>query len=284
MEYSYKQNLKQGVIQGNEYGVKQEVKYGEKQEVKYGVKQKEKQSVKQKVKQSARQKVKQSVKQKVKQRAFDYSSGSFYYYIEKIFDLAALSLLWIITCLPLITIGAATSAFYYTTVKVIRRDKGYLAREYFHSFKQNFKSGSILWIITATISFLLQLNVGILYANSEGLIGLFFICFYTILAILIIGVMIYVFPILSRFTMKEGLYLKLALYITFRHLPITVILLIGFGIGVFILYYLPLLIIILPAGIMYFNSYLIEPILETVPFIETVPGTTQLENNSDNLG
>ena len=43
--------------------------------------------------------------------------------ISKTADILLLSALWFICCVPLITIGAATTALYYSCVKAVRRDK-----------------------------------------------------------------------------------------------------------------------------------------------------------------
>lgn len=51
--------------------------------------------------------------------------------ISKTADILLLSALWFICCVPLITIGAATTALYYSCVKAVRRDKGYLIRDFF---------------------------------------------------------------------------------------------------------------------------------------------------------
>ena len=42
--------------------------------------------------------------------------------LEKIADMFLLSVLWLICCIPIITIGTSTIALYYATVKVVRRE------------------------------------------------------------------------------------------------------------------------------------------------------------------
>ncbi len=181
--------------------------------------------------------------------------------MEKIFDTAALSVIWLIFCLPLITVGASTTALYYTVNKVIRQDRGYLLQEFMGSFRRNLKEGTILWIILGGISFLLQLNVGILYSRTDGLPGLFLITFYVILGVLVVGIGIYTFPVLSRFEMSAGWNLKLAMYMTFRYLPVTLLLLIMLAVSTVILYYLPIFIFVIPGAIMLIATYFMEPLL-----------------------
>ncbi len=200
-------------------------------------------------------------KTREKQRLFSYNTENIYACIEKVFDIAALSIIWLIFCLPIITIGASTAALYYTANKVIRQDRGYLSAEFFRAFKRNLKEGTVLFIILAGISFILQLNIGILDSLTNGLFGLFFICVYIILGVLVFGAAIYVFPVLSRFDMSVGWYLKLAMYMTFRYLPVTLVLLAVLAAGAGILYCLPVFILVLPAGIMLLTSHFMEPLL-----------------------
>ena len=66
--------------------------------------------------------------------------GSFVGTVEKIFDIMALGFLWILCSLPVITIGASTTALYYAMVKSVKNNDGYVTKEFFRSFKLNFYS------------------------------------------------------------------------------------------------------------------------------------------------
>ena len=57
--------------------------------------------------------------------------------LGKITDSLLLCLLYLLSCLPVITIGAATTALYYTTHKVLRCDRSYLWKEYKRAWKEN---------------------------------------------------------------------------------------------------------------------------------------------------
>ena len=57
-----------------------------------------------------------------------------------------LSVLWVISSLPLITIGAASSALYYAVVKAILNDEGTAWGNFWTGFRVNFKKATIIWI------------------------------------------------------------------------------------------------------------------------------------------
>ena len=79
--------------------------------------------------------------------------------LSKLFDIGWLSLIYVVFCVPLVTIGAATTSLYYVSAKVLRKDRGYVWSEFWHSFKLNFKPATLIWLIFAAIYGLLYFNV-----------------------------------------------------------------------------------------------------------------------------
>jgi uncharacterized membrane protein YesL len=193
---------------------------------------------------------------RTKRRLFE---GGLHGWMEKLFDAVALNLLWLLCSLPLVTIGASSTAFYYAMVKVIRGERGYLFGEFWRSFKLNFVKATLIWISFAVPVFLLLVNRNIA-ADMGGYFGLFLLCLYTLIAVLLLGVLMYVFPVLSRFHMTIPQVIKLSVYMCFRYLHYTLGLL-GIGAGAAAMYFQPLLVFCVPAGVLYCFSLLMEPLL-----------------------
>ena len=61
-------------------------------------------------------------------------------FMNKVGDIILLSILWIVCSLPVVTIGTAACAAYYTAAKVLRHHNGYVSKEFFRSFKRNFRA------------------------------------------------------------------------------------------------------------------------------------------------
>ena len=72
------------------------------------------------------------------------SDNPFWIGMGSIFDLFVLNLLWLLCCLPIVTIGPATAAFYYAMINLVRGEETYLSKDFFHSFRQNLKQGIFL--------------------------------------------------------------------------------------------------------------------------------------------
>lgn len=75
-------------------------------------------------------------------------------FIGKAVDILLLSILWLVLSLPVVTIGAASTALYYTMIKNVRRERGMLLKEFFCSFKLNFKQSTIMTLVLIGYLFL----------------------------------------------------------------------------------------------------------------------------------
>ena len=67
--------------------------------------------------------------------------------LGKLVDCVWVSILWVICCIPVFTIGASTTALYYTVHKSIRGDRGYTTRTFFGAFRDNFKAATLPYLI-----------------------------------------------------------------------------------------------------------------------------------------
>lgn len=92
-------------------------------------------------------------------------------FIGNLADFFLLSCLWYLCCLPVVTAGAATTALYYVTLKMARGQEGQLIPAFFHSFKQNLKQATALWVGYLAVGILLVLDLGDLPADQFGVCG-----------------------------------------------------------------------------------------------------------------
>lgn len=188
--------------------------------------------------------------------------SNFYTVMESAFDIMQMSILWLICCLPVITIGASTAALYYTVNKVWKNKKGYVAQEFFRAFRLNLKPGILLYGVLGAAMIVVQLNLGIVREKISGDIGIFFTMLYWLLLIILWGIQLYVFPLLSRFDMPAGWFLKVGIYMCFRHIGRTIMLLLVTALAFLAAYKLLLAIVILPFAAHYIYNILLEPVLQ----------------------
>ena len=144
--------------------------------------------------------------------------------LSKIFDMGFLTLIYLVFCIPIVTIGAATTSLYYVSAKVIRHNRSYVWREFWSSFKTNFVQSTIVWVVTAILMVLLFFNLRIVDVSGEAKGG-YLIGAYLAILFVMLCVSCYVYPIISRFGTRLSQILRLSLYCAFRHFLHTIVLL-----------------------------------------------------------
>ncbi|WP_313132529.1 YesL family protein [Anaerocolumna sp.] len=170
---------------------------------------------------------------------FSMDNGVFSF-LGKMWDILVISILWLLLCLPIVTIGPATTALYYTVVKVIRRERGYLFREFFHSFKMNFLNGMVLGIILMISYYILYIDFNFARALEEGSMKSILLAAFTAFSFIMLCGTVYVFPLLSRFTMGKLQILKTSFLMSVKHLPTTILMLLIVGVFAFIIWVQPI--------------------------------------------
>ncbi len=184
-------------------------------------------------------------------------------FLNKTADLVWLNILYIICCIPIITIGAATSALYYVTMKMTANEEGYITKSFFKAFKDNFKQATIIWLGAILVYFIFIMDFRFLI-TMEGTLGKVVYVLISAVAILFTFMMVYIFPLLAKFenTIKNSL--KNAFLISIRHFPYTILLIVGivapFVIMYFVTVLLPAYFIIVFSLIAYYTSHIYRKI------------------------
>lgn len=139
-----------------------------------------------------------------------------------------LNLLWFVCSIPIVTIGASTTALYYTTLKIVRGEEQYVARMFFRSFRENFRQSTTLWLILLAVGLFLAGDGYILYhlrASSAGAAAVFWTL---ILALVIVAgiaytiVLLFIFPLVASVSNTNLAMLKNSFLIGIRYLFCTI--------------------------------------------------------------
>lgn len=149
-------------------------------------------------------------------------------FLNKVTDLILLNAVYLICCIPVFTIGAATTALYYVCIVSIRQGDGYVIRRFFKSFKENFTQATVIWLIMLTVSLLMGFDL--LFWSRLGTVfsKVMFVLSATIAFMLFI-VCLYVFPVLAKLEGCIRTTIKNAAVFSAGYLPYTIILLVLTG-------------------------------------------------------
>lgn len=149
--------------------------------------------------------------------------NKFFETLEKISNIVILNFLYILFSIPIITIGASTTATYFVAMKIVANEEGYIFRTFIKSFKENFKISTIVWIMIMLVGGVLILDFHISNAISNSSISNVFKLILTMVSIIIIFNITYVFPIICKFDNSIKNTIINAILISIQNLPYTII-------------------------------------------------------------
>lgn len=159
-------------------------------------------------------------------------------FLNKVADLIWLNVLALICCIPVVTAGASLTALHYMTIKMVKKEEGYIARGFFKSFKQNFRQATVIW--------LLVLLAWLIVAGDLFILSRVQLSFSKALSVVIMAVGLvfaftgaYVFPVLARFENSIKNTIKNALLMSILNFPKTILMLGIYAVPALILIFVP---------------------------------------------
>ena len=106
-------------------------------------------------------------------------------FFSRVVDLLLLNFLFVITSLPVFTLGASLTALFSAAMKLVRNEESYVSKDYFRAFKTNFRQATVSFWAFALVLALLSGNLMISYQQSGSfylVIGIYFLYFFPVLA------------------------------------------------------------------------------------------------------
>jgi len=161
--------------------------------------------------------------EKLSRRVFD-PDNLWWAFLARGVDLVGLSLAWAFLCLPVVTVGPATAALYYTVVKCFRQKEKSTFTLFWRAFRGNLKRGIGGTLLCLPVLLALIFGYSVMKANWGSDFGAVMFVAYDIALVVPLGIMVWLFPLLGRFDAPLKDSLRTAALLTFRHLPSTVIL------------------------------------------------------------
>ena len=119
-------------------------------------------------------------------------------FINTLCNFVVLNLVFLISCLPVVTIGTALSSLYYVTLREARGEYGYLVRTYIKEFRKNLKSGTAAFAVLFLIGAVLLFNLAFWF-NLGGIPAAVITGLMAVGAIVWLFTFTYTFPLIARF-------------------------------------------------------------------------------------
>ena len=137
--------------------------------------------------------------------------------LSRITDLILLNFLFLLTCLPLFTIGASIAALYDVCFRLMQEEYGGITKSYFRAFRENFRQATLLWLLLVFIVCPALFYFYVLFSLDSLL--RYFAVLFILLALLSAMTAGFLFPWISQFENTTAQALKNALLLSLSHLP-----------------------------------------------------------------
>lgn len=180
-------------------------------------------------------------------------SGKLFAMADKAADLTILGIVWLLTSIPVITLGTSCTALYYAVAKSVRASEGRPVKEYFRAWRQNALQGCAATGLFLMAAALLMLDGYIMQGN---------VVFWIILSlfILLAAVGVYFFPVLSRFSLTLRQCFQVSVVMAISCAPKTCLLLLTLALCVAVFWIFPFLLPVLAAFYAYYTTFILEGI------------------------
>ncbi|MCD8188897.1 MAG: YesL family protein [Clostridiales bacterium] len=146
------------------------------------------------------------------------SDNKFIVFLRQLADIILLNLIFLLFCLPVVTIGASLASLYALMRQEVEEKEPHLMSEFWKAFKANLKPSLPLWLPMLVIGVLLWFDVQLMQ-NATGTLAPVLSALVMVAEVLYVFVLSYLFPMLGWFeNSTRDSYMK-ALYFSIRHFP-----------------------------------------------------------------
>ena len=179
----------------------------------------------------------------------------------KVIDTVVLGMLWLLCCIPVFTVGAASSALYYTYHKSVRQDRGHICKTFFGAFGSNFKQTTGIWLVLLVFMLLsgFALFVLLIFRQSIPAAGILLSMGGIIMGSVLAWSLI-LFPYQARFENTAATVLKNSSVLAFANAPRALLLLLCFAGAIAVSVYKPATVSLAVALYIWLTNKLLEPV------------------------
>ena len=142
--------------------------------------------------------------------------------LTRIGDLILLNVLFLICCIPVITAGASIAALHKMTQEIVYETDSSTVKGFFRAFRANFKQATAVWLVVCVVAASLicdYLLIITFFSGSEAVKWMLILL--AVLAVLVVCVAAYMFPLLVRYENKLRNHLTNAVILAIIKLPRT---------------------------------------------------------------
>lgn len=183
-------------------------------------------------------------------------------FFSRMADYLTVSICFLLTSLPILTVGTSAIALYDTVAHCICFGEGEITRRYFATFRRELMRGVALTVIWAVVGFMLYLGYRIIHSNvAAGGAWPVLMVVYLLTMLFPLGIIFWQAALESRIVYTFRQLVINSIVVTVLHLPQTVANALLLAAAVILILWMPLLIFILPGAMTHLQAWFAEPVL-----------------------
>ena len=208
-------------------------------------------------------------------------------FLSRVADLVILNILWLVCCIPVVTIGASTTAMYHVIRHWQKDSVSSIMRDFFQSFKEDFKQATPVYLILLIPTAAVVMNAMLIFnPENSAAVPSYLLVIWFISALILLFISSFVYPVMAFFADSIFKTLRNAMVLALANLPRTILISILNLLPVILLFvnlsfFLQSSIFWLLIGgalVAYLNMSILKPVFKKlVPseFEDTVPNTQE---------
>lgn len=208
-------------------------------------------------------------------------------FLSRVADLVILNILWLVCCIPVVTIGASTTAMYHVIRHWQKDSVSSIMRDFFQSFKEDFKQATPVYLILLIPTVAVVMNAMLIFnPENSAAVPSYLLVIWLISALILLFISSFVYPVMAFFADSIFKTLRNAMVLALANLPRTILISILNLLPVILLFvnlsfFLQSSIFWLLIGgalVAYLNMSILKPVFKKlVPseFEDTVPDTQE---------
>ena len=145
-------------------------------------------------------------------------------FLSRVADLVILNILWLVCCIPVVTIGASTTAMYHVIRHWQKDSVSSIMRDFFQSFKEDFKQATPVYLILLIPTVAVVMNAMLIFnPENSAAVPSYLLVIWFISALILLFISSFVYPVMAFFADTLFKTLRNAMVLALANLPRTIL-------------------------------------------------------------
>lgn len=144
-------------------------------------------------------------------------------FLARVGEMILVNTLFLLSCIPVFTIGAAFTALHKVTQNIAADENGGVFRTYCRAFRENFKQATAAWLVMLVFFVGMFCNLMLILSYFTGNTALILECALGVIVVMMLAIGAHLFPLIARYENPLKVHVMNAGILAIVKLPRTVL-------------------------------------------------------------